>query len=113
MPWVAWLALVGAGRRRHSSAQRLRSEWLLLQAFLFTPGLPQSFVSMLVLLAAAALVLSAALAAYVMIKFFGVVFLGRPREPNLAYAKDAGLFERWALIYLGTGCILLGVLTST
>ena len=33
------------------------SEWLLLQAFLFTPSLPQSFVNMLVPLAAAALVL--------------------------------------------------------
>ena len=25
-----------------------------------------------------------------MVKFYGVVFLGRPREPNLAYAQDAG-----------------------
>ncbi len=64
------------------------SEWLLLQAFLFTPSLPQSFVNMLVPLAAAALVLvGGALAAYVMVKFYGVVFLGRPREPNLAYAQ--------------------------
>ena len=86
------------------------SEWLLLQAFLFTPSLPQSFVNMLVPLAAAALVLTAALTAYVMVKFYGVVFLGRPREANLAYAKDAGPFERVALAYLAAGCVLLGVL---
>ncbi len=43
------------------------SQWLLLQAFLFTPTLPQSFVNMLVPLAAAALVLAAALGAYVMV----------------------------------------------
>ena len=48
----------------------------------------------------AALVLAAALAAYVMVKFYGVVFLGRPREPNLAYAQDAGRFERVALVWL-------------
>ena len=79
-------------------------------AFLFTPSLPQTFVNMLVPLAAAALVLTAALTAYVMVKFYGVVFLGRPREPNLAYAKDAGWFERAALVYLAVGCAVLGVL---
>jgi len=111
MPWVAWLALVGTlAAAGIPPLNGFVSEWLLLQAFLFTPSLPQSFVNMLVPLAAAALVLAAALAAYVMVKFFGVVFLGRPREPNLAYAKDAGLCERFALIYLGAGCLLLGVL---
>jgi len=111
MPWVAWLALVGTlAAAGIPPLNGFVSEWLLLQAFLFTPSLPQSFVNMLVPLAAAALVLSAALAAYVMVKFFGVVFLGRPREPNLAYARDAGRFERFALIYLGAGCVLLGVL---
>jgi hypothetical protein len=32
--------------------------------------------------------------AYVMVKFYGVIFLGRPREANLAYARDAGRLER-------------------
>ena len=49
MPWVAWLALVGtlaiAGL---PPLNGFVSEWLLLQAFLFTPRLPQSFVNMLV-----------------------------------------------------------------
>jgi formate hydrogenlyase subunit 3/multisubunit Na+/H+ antiporter MnhD subunit len=110
MPWVAWLALVGtlaiAGL---PPLNGFVSEWLLLQAFLFTPTLPQSFVNMLVPLAAAALVLVAALGAYVMVKFYGVVFLGRPREPNLAYAHDAGTFERAALVWLAAGCVLLGI----
>ncbi len=110
MPWVAWLALVGtlaiAGL---PPLNGFVSEWLLLQAFLFTPSLPQSFVNMLVPLAAAALVLAAALAAYVMVKFYGVVFLGRPRESNLAYAHDAGPFERVGLAYLALGCVLLGL----
>src|SRR5258706_11771084 len=110
MPWVAWLALVGtlaiAGL---PPLNGFVSEWLLLQAFLFTPSLPQSFVNMLVPLAAAALVLAAALAAYVMVKFYGVVFLGRPREPSLAYARDAGRFERVALCWFGAGCLVLGL----
>jgi formate hydrogenlyase subunit 3/multisubunit Na+/H+ antiporter MnhD subunit len=110
MPWVAWLALAGtlacAGLPPFNG---FVSEWLLLQAFLFTPNLPLSFINMLVPLAAAALVLAAALAAYVMVKFYGVVFLGRPREPNLAHAHDAGPFERIALVWFGVGCLLLGL----
>jgi len=38
----------------------------------------------------------------------GVIFLGRPREPNLAYAQDAGEFERAALLALAVGCVILG-----
>jgi len=64
---------------------------------------------MLVPIAAAALVLTAALSGYVMVKFYGVVFLGRPRESNLAHAKDAGRFERVALLYLAAGCVVLGL----
>jgi NADH:ubiquinone oxidoreductase subunit 5 (subunit L)/multisubunit Na+/H+ antiporter MnhA subunit len=60
-------------------------------------------------LAAAALVLAVALAAYVMVKFYGVIFLGRPREANLAYAHDAGVRERIALAALALGCVLLGI----
>ncbi|HEY5310788.1 MAG TPA: hydrogenase 4 subunit B, partial [Casimicrobiaceae bacterium] len=114
MPWVAWLALVGtlaiAGL---PPLNGFVSEWLLLQAFLFTPSLPQSFVNMLVPVAAAALVLAVALAAYVMVKFYGVIFLGRPRESNLAYAQDAGWFERVGLVWLAAGCLLLGIFPVT
>src|SRR5690348_4284830 len=110
MPWVAWLALVGtlaiAGL---PPLNGFVSEWLLLQAFLFTPSLPQTFVNMLVPLAAAALVLAVALAAYVMVKFYGVIFLGRPREPELVHAHDAGVRERIALVLLAAGCVVLGI----
>jgi formate hydrogenlyase subunit 3/multisubunit Na+/H+ antiporter MnhD subunit len=110
MPWVAWLALIGTlAMAGLPPLNGFVSEWLLLQAFLFTPSLPRSFINMLVPLAAAALVLAAALAGYVMVKFYGVVFLGRPREPNLAYAHDAGRFERVALLWFALGCIVLGL----
>ncbi|MEP7063811.1 MAG: hydrogenase 4 subunit B [Betaproteobacteria bacterium] len=110
MPWVAWLALVGtlaiAGL---PPLNGFVSEWLLLQAFLSTPALPQSFVNMLVPLAAGALVLAVALAAYVMVKFYGVVFLGRAREGALVHAHDANGFERAALIWLAAACVVLGI----
>jgi len=110
MPWVAWLALVGTlAIAGVPPLNGFVSEWLLLQAFLFTPSLPQSFVNMLVPIAAAAVVLVAALAGYVMVKFYGVIFLGRPREPDLIHARDAGLLQRSALIFLAVACVLLGV----
>ena len=91
MPWVAWLALVGtlaiAGL---PPLNGFVSEWLLLQAFLFTPTLPQSFVNMLVPVATAALVLAVALSAYVMVKFYGIVFLGRPREAEPRLREGRG-----------------------
>ena len=110
MPWVAWLALVGAlSLAGLPPLNGFVSEWLLLQAFLFTPSLPQSFINMLVPLAAAALVLVAALGAYVMVKFYGVVFLGQPRETQIADAHDATLLERLGLAWFATGCVLLGL----
>jgi formate hydrogenlyase subunit 3/multisubunit Na+/H+ antiporter MnhD subunit len=110
MPWVAWTTLVGviacAGL---PPSNGFASEWLLLQSFLFTGGLPNPYLKMLVPVFAAGVVLVAALSGYVMVKFFGVIFLGRPREERLAQAQDAGGLERIGLAWLGTGCILLGL----
>jgi hydrogenase-4 component B len=111
MPWVATLALVGtlsiAGLPPFNG---FVSEWLLLQSFLFTPQIPSSFINMLIPLGAAALALTAALAAYVMVKFYGVIFLGQPREAELVNAHDANWLERLGLGWLALGCILIGIL---
>jgi len=89
------------------------SEWLLLQSFLFTTGLPDSFLNMLVPVLAAGIALVAALAGYTMVKFYGVVFLGRPREPKLADAHPASPLERAGLVWLGAGSVLLGLFPVT
>ncbi|MDQ1341416.1 MAG: hydrogenase-4 component, partial [Pseudomonadota bacterium] len=110
MPWVAWLTLVGvlaiAGL---PPLNGFVSEWLLLQAFLFSHEVPHQFVNMLLPLGAAIIALAAALAAYVMVKFFGVIFLGQPREAALAQAQDAGGYEKAGLAWLAIGCVLLGL----
>jgi hydrogenase-4 component B len=113
MPWVAWLSLIGAlAIAGLPPLNGFVSEWLLLQAFLFANQVPHTFVNMLLPLGAALVVLAAALAGYVMVKFFGVVFLGKPREAALAQARDAGLLERAGLVWLALGCVLLGVLPA-
>ena len=113
MPWVGWLTLVGvlaiAGL---PPLNGFVSEWLLLQTFLFSHEVPKPFVNMLLPLGAAVVALAAALAGYVMVKFFGIIFLGQPREPALAQAHDAGGFEKAGLLWLAAGCVLLGVLPN-
>jgi len=77
MPWVAWLTLVGvlaiAGL---PPLNGFVSEWLLLQAFLFADTVPRPFINMLLPIGAALVALCAALAGYVMVKFFGVISSG-------------------------------------
>ncbi|HET7527375.1 MAG TPA: hydrogenase 4 subunit B, partial [Burkholderiaceae bacterium] len=111
MPWVAWVTLVGvlasAGLPPTSG---FVSEWLLLQSFLFTPGLPDPFLNMLIPVVAALIALVAALAGYTMVKFFGVIFLGQPREPRLMQAHDANAWQRRGMAWLLLGNVLLGLL---
>jgi hydrogenase-4 component B len=110
MPWVAWLTLVGAlAIAGLPPLNGFVSEWLLLQSFLFAHNVPHPFVNMLLPLGAALVALAAALAGYVMVKFFGVIFLGQPREASLRHAHDAGITERLGLSWLALGCILLGL----
>lgn len=113
MPWVAWLTLIGAlSLAGLPPLNGFVSEWLLLQSFLSANEVPQPFVSMLLPLGTAVIALAAALAAYVMVKFFGVVFLGQPREARLADAHDAGWLERVGLAWLALGCLALGFLPT-
>ena len=110
MPWAAWLMLVGV--LAISGLPPLNgfvSEWLLLQAFLLSPGLPNDYINMLVPVAAAVVALAAALAAYVMVKFYGVIFLGQHREASLEQAHDAGMWERLGMGWLALLCVLLGL----
>ncbi len=110
MPWVAGFSLVGAlAIAGLPPLNGFVSEWLLLQAFLFSPGLPNPYLNMLVPLGAAALVLAAALSGYVMVKFYGVIFLGQPREDKSGDAHDAGLWERVALAWFAAGCVAFGL----
>jgi formate hydrogenlyase subunit 3/multisubunit Na+/H+ antiporter MnhD subunit len=113
MPWLAWTVLIGAlALAGLPPLNGFVSEWLLLQAFLFAPDVPRTFVNMLLPMGAAVLVLAAALAAYVMVKFFGVVFLGQPRSAAGNRAHDPTWVSRLGLLWLAAGCVLLGVLPA-
>src|SRR6266566_1247755 len=86
------------------------SEWLIFQAILLSPDLPQWGLKFLVPAVGGMLALSAALAAACFVKAFGVSFLGRPRTTVAAGAKEV---DRWSLaamfIFAGL-CLLIGII---
>ena len=110
MPWVAGLALIGtlaiAGL---PPLNGFVSEWLLFQSFLLSPSLPNSYLNMFIPIGTALLALAVALSSYVMVKFFGIVFLGLPREESLHEAHDIGLAARIAMGWLALWCVLSGL----
>ncbi|OCX68422.1 hydrogenase 4 subunit B [Acidithiobacillus thiooxidans] len=108
MPQTAFLVLIGifalAGL---PPLNGFASEWLLLQAFLLAPSLPSGMLRAILPLAAAGVVLVTAVAAFAIVKFYGIAFLGRARS---AVAKqEAGIWERASMAFLALFCVLLGV----
>jgi hydrogenase-4 component B len=88
------------------------SEWLLFQAVLAGPGLPQASLHFASPAIAAMLALAAALAAACFVRLYGTAFLGRPRSAEAAAAHDVPLAQQVAMAGLAVLCILGGLLGS-
>jgi hypothetical protein len=86
------------------------SEWLLFQSLFAAPRVGGLAMQTTLAITAALMALSAALAAAATIRLIGVAFLGRPRTPRAAAAKEAGKRARAAMIGLAALTGLLGVL---
>jgi hydrogenase-4 component B len=111
MPQTAFAMLIGAGAiAALPPLNGFVSEWLLFQAVLKGPQLPQWELKIAAAVIAALLALAAALAATCFVRTFGIAFLGRPRSPEAAAAVEAEPFMRWPILVLAGLCIVLGVL---
>ena len=86
------------------------SEWLIFQAILQSPALPQWGLKVMVPAAGGLLALSAALAATCFVKAFGMTFLGRPRSDVARQAHEVDCVSLGAMSLLAALCLLLGVL---
>jgi formate hydrogenlyase subunit 3/multisubunit Na+/H+ antiporter MnhD subunit len=86
------------------------SEWLTFQAILLSPALPTWGLKILVPAAGALLALSAALAAACFVKAFGVTFLGRPRTPAAAQAREVDRNSLAAMLIFAALCFIAGIL---
>jgi hydrogenase-4 component B len=86
------------------------SEWLAFQAILLSPQLPQWGLKLLVPAVGALLALAAALAAACFVRMFGIVFLGRPRTPAAAQAREVDRWSQSAMIIVAAMCLIAGIL---
>jgi formate hydrogenlyase subunit 3/multisubunit Na+/H+ antiporter MnhD subunit len=110
MPWVSLFVLMGTfAISGIPPLSGFFAEWLLFQSFLFFPEIQPLYFSMLILVMAGLFALTIGLGAYVMVKFYGIIFLGKPRESELEHALDASFLERLGLGWLAAGCLLLGL----
>ncbi len=85
------------------------SEWLVFQAILLHPDLPQWGFKVMLPADGALLALAAALAAACFVKAFGITFLGRPRGPAAAAAHEVDGFSRAAMAGFAALCLLAGI----
>src|SRR6266436_6590011 len=86
------------------------SEWLIFQAVLQSPELPQWALKIIVPAVGALLALAAALAAACFVKAFGVTFLGRPRTTVAAGAQEVDRWSLAAMFIFASLCLLIGII---
>ena len=86
------------------------SEWLVFQAVLMSPDLPQWGLKLMVPAVGAMLALGAALSGACFVRFYGVAFLGRPRSPAAGAATETDVFSRATMALLLLLCLLAGLL---
>ncbi|HEY7661806.1 MAG TPA: hydrogenase 4 subunit B [Xanthobacteraceae bacterium] len=111
MPQTAFVFLVGcAAISALPPLNGFVSEWLTFQAILLSPQLPSWGLKLLVPAVGALLALSAALAAACFVKAFGVSFLGRPRTPAAAGARETDRFSLAAMFLFAALCLIAGIL---
>jgi len=111
MPQTAFVFLVGCvAISALPPLNGFVSEWLTFQAILLSPQLPSWGLKFLVPGVGALLALSAALAAACFVKAFGVSFLGRPRTPAAADARETDSNSLAAMFFLAALCLVAGVL---
>jgi len=86
------------------------SEWLVFQAILQSPDLPQWGLKIMVPAVGGLLALSAALVAACFVRAFGTTFLGRPRSPVAERAREVDRYSLAAMFVLVALCLLAGIL---
>ena len=111
MPQTAFVVLIGCvAISALPPLNGFVSEWLTFQAILLSPNLASWGLKFLVPSVGALLALSAALAAACFVRAFGVTFLGRPRTPAAAQAKEVDAYSRAAMFVLAALCLVAGIL---
>jgi len=111
MPFTSFVVLVGCvAISALPPFNGFVSEWLMFQAVLQSPELPQWALKISVPAVGALLALAAALAAACFVKAYGVTFLGRPRSTTAETAHEVDRYSLAAMFVLAALCLLTGIL---
>jgi formate hydrogenlyase subunit 3/multisubunit Na+/H+ antiporter MnhD subunit len=107
--WTAPLVLIGClGLAAVPPLNGFASEWLVFQTVLDAMRLTQWELKFAAPVVGALLALAAALAAASVVRFFGVAFLGRPRDAVAANAREAAPAMLAAMAGLAALCLAIG-----
>jgi hydrogenase-4 component B len=85
------------------------SEWLLFQAILLRPDLPQWGLKFSIPVAGALLALAAALAGACFVRAYGIIWLGRPRTTAAEQARETDPLSVIAMVIFAALCLLGGI----
>jgi hydrogenase-4 component B len=110
MPWTAGCFLLGAmAIAGLPPLNGFVSEWLTFQALLQNLRLAEPALNLVLILATAALALTAGLGAACFVKAFGITFLALPRSEAAEHAHEATAAMRLSMLGLAVACVLLGL----
>jgi len=111
MPLTSFAFLVGCiAASALPPSNGFASEWLVFQAILQSPDLPQWGLKILVPAVGGLLALSAALVAASFVRAFGMTFLGRARTPAAAGAAEVDRCSLAGMLVPAGLCVLVGIL---
>jgi hydrogenase-4 component B len=113
MPWVAGCAFLGAlSAAALPPLSGFASEWLLLQGLIQAFRISDMSFQLVAAATLAVVGMAIGLGAAAMVRFLGLVFLGRPRTPRSAGAPDVVGLMRVSLLLPGLLCLALGPLAA-
>ena len=110
MPVTTGCMLVGAASLAAlPPTSGFAGEWTLFQAVIAGPRIGGVALQTLICVVAMLMALAAALAAAAAVRLIGVGFLGRPRTPRGAAAKESGPPAQFAMLGLALCTVLIGL----
>jgi formate hydrogenlyase subunit 3/multisubunit Na+/H+ antiporter MnhD subunit len=111
MPWTCMaFGLAAFSAAGLPPAAGFAAEWALLQALVLGGQPADPWLAVMTAVIVGVVALTAGLALMTFTKAFGIAFLGRPRTPGAAAAREAPVVQRWAAGLAALAVLALGLI---